>query len=61
MPVPRDSYKIVVEVSQEGGIYTKQSGVIVCGDNPSELKLSGTVNFDPVTVQYGPKSNLANV
>jgi thiamine biosynthesis lipoprotein len=59
MPVPMNSYKIVVEASQEGGSYTKQSGVIVCGESPAELKLSGTVNFDPVTIQYGPKSGQA--
>ena len=61
MPVAMDSYKIVVEASQEGGSYTKQSGVIVCGESPAELKLSGTVNFDPVTIQYGPKTAQARL
>jgi hypothetical protein len=59
MPAGMDSYKIVVETNQEGGSYAKQGGTIICGDSSAELKLPGTVNFEPVLVQYGPKSTLA--
>lgn len=58
-PVPSGTYRIVVETNQEHGSYTKQSGTIACENVPAEAMLSGTVNFEPVTIQYGPRPSLA--
>ncbi len=54
-PVPAGSYLIVIETNQEHGSYTKQSGTIVCESAPAELTLSGTSNFEPVNIRYGPR------
>jgi thiamine biosynthesis lipoprotein len=54
MPAPAEAYKIVVETNQEGGSYAKQSGSILCGDNPAEIRLASTVNFEAIHVRYGP-------
>jgi hypothetical protein len=55
--VPSGTYRIVVETNRENGSYGKQSGLITCATEPSEVKISGTDNFEPVTVQYGPRTN----
>jgi hypothetical protein len=54
-PVPPGSYRVVVESNQEHGDYGKQSGVIVCSDKPAHITLSSTANFEPVTVDFGPR------
>jgi thiamine biosynthesis lipoprotein len=56
-PVPAGTYRIVVETHRENGSYGKQSGLITCAGDPSEVKISGTANFEPITVQYGPRPN----
>jgi thiamine biosynthesis lipoprotein ApbE len=56
-PVPTGTYRIVVETHRENGSYGKQSGLITCEGEPSEVKISGTANFEPITVQYGPRTN----
>lgn len=58
-PVPTGSYVIVVETNQEHGSYTKQSGAIVCENAPAEVTLSGSSNFEPVKIQYGPRPSQA--
>ena len=57
MPVPSGTYRIVVETHRENGSYGKQSGLITCAGEPSEVKISGTANTEPITVQYGPRTN----
>lgn len=54
-PVPPGKYWITVETNQERGSYGKQTGAIVVGEAPASITLPATANFDPVTVQYGPK------
>jgi thiamine biosynthesis lipoprotein len=56
-PVPSGTYRIVVETNRENGSYGKQSGLITCGGEPSEVKISGTANFEPITIEYGPRTN----
>jgi len=55
MPVEAGSYRVVIETNQEHGSYGKQSGVIVCGDQPAQITLSATANFEAVTVEFGPR------
>src|SRR5688572_7355038 len=54
-PVAPGSYRITVEVNRENGGYGKQSATIVCGDTPATVTLPATVNFEPVTISYGPR------
>ena len=54
-PVAPGSYRITVEVNRENGGYGKQSATIVCGDMPATATLPATVNFEPVTISYGPR------
>jgi thiamine biosynthesis lipoprotein ApbE len=58
-PTPPGTYRIVVETNQEHGVYAKQAGTIVCGNNPASLALSATANFESVEVRYGPKPKQA--
>jgi len=58
-PFPLGTYKIVVEADQEHGDYSKQSGTIVCAEQPATLTLSATSNFEPVVIRYGPRQNRA--
>jgi len=58
-PMPLGTYKIVVEADQEHGDYSKQTGTIVCAEQPATLTLSATSNFEPVVIQYGPRQNRA--
>jgi len=57
--VPKGTYKITIETNQYHGTYAKQSGLIVCGDSPATITLSGTTNFEPVSIKYGPKPTAA--
>jgi thiamine biosynthesis lipoprotein ApbE len=54
-PVPFGTYRVVVETNQEHGTYARQAGTIVIGDSPTSITLPATANFEPVSVQYGPK------
>jgi thiamine biosynthesis lipoprotein ApbE len=58
-PVPPGTYRIFVETNQEHGAYAKQEGSIVCEQQPATLTLPATTNFEPVIVQYGPKTTPA--
>jgi thiamine biosynthesis lipoprotein len=58
-PTPPGTYRIVVETNQEHGVYAKQAGTIVCGNDPASLTLPATANFETVSVQYGSKSKQA--
>ena len=54
-PVPAGSYRVVIETNQEHGSYGKQHGVITCGDQPAQITLSATANFETVTIDFGPR------
>jgi hypothetical protein len=58
-PAPAGMYRIVVETSQEHGVYAKQVGTIECADKPADISLSATSNFEAVTIHYGPGSRQA--
>ena len=53
-PVPSGTYRIVIETHRENGSYGKQSGLITCAGEPTDVKIPGTANTEPITVQYGP-------
>ena len=54
-PVPAGNYRVVVETNREHGSYGKQSAVIACKDSPQHVMLSGTANFEPVAIDFGPR------
>jgi thiamine biosynthesis lipoprotein len=56
MPVEPGTYKITVEANRENGGYGKQSSPLVCGDAPAKLTLPATINFEPVAIEYGPRT-----
>jgi hypothetical protein len=56
-PMPAGTYRIVVETHRENGSYGKTSGLITCAGEPSEVKISGTANYEAITVQYGPRTS----
>jgi hypothetical protein len=53
--VPKGNYRIVVETNRYHGTYAKQSGVIACNNEPASITLSGSTNFEAISIQYGPK------
>jgi thiamine biosynthesis lipoprotein len=58
-PTPPGTYRIVVETNQEHGVYAKQAGTIMCGNDPGSLTLPATANFETVGVQYGSRPRQA--
>lgn len=54
-PVPKGNYRIVIETNRYHGTYAKQSGMIACNNEPANITLSGSTNFEAITIQYGPK------
>ena len=54
-PVAMGEYRIVIETNRYHGTYAKQSGMIACRTDPANTTLSGTTNFEPILIQYGPK------
>jgi FAD:protein FMN transferase len=58
-PVPKGSYRIVIETNRYHGTYAKQFGTINCNETPANTTLSGTTNFEPITIQYGPRPTTA--
>ena len=58
-PVPAGTYRIVLETAQEFGNYAKRAAPIVCGATPATGSLLKSVNFENVTIQYGPKPTQA--
>jgi hypothetical protein len=55
-PVSKGTYRVTVESNRWRGVHAKASGLIACGDSPSSISLEGSVNYGPITIQYGPKS-----
>jgi FAD:protein FMN transferase len=53
-PVPEGSYRICVETNREHGNYATTSGLIECGAKPVTEMLKESVEFEAVTVEYGP-------
>ena len=54
-PVPRGTYRIVIETNRYRGDYAKASGTIACESEPTTITLAGSVNYDTIKVQYGPR------
>lgn len=57
--VPKGNYRITIETNRYHGQYGKQSGMIACNNDPASTMLSGTINFEPITITYGPKPTAA--
>lgn len=55
-PVRMGTYRVVVEVNRERGEYTKRSAMIACAEAPSAAQIDSTVNWDELSIQYGPKA-----
>jgi hypothetical protein len=54
-PVPRGTYRVVVETNRYRGEYAKASGTIACESEPTTITLAGSVNYDTIKIQYGPR------
>jgi thiamine biosynthesis lipoprotein len=54
--VPPGTYRIFVETNREHGNYAKEDAVIEIGAKPASVTLKGTTEFEPVQVEYGPRS-----
>jgi thiamine biosynthesis lipoprotein ApbE len=54
-PVPRGTYRVVVETNRYRGDYAKASGTIACESEPTTITLAGSVNYDTIKIQYGPR------
>ena len=54
-PVPRGTYRVVIETNRYHGEYAKAAGTIVCESETSSITLAGSVNYDTIKVQYGPR------
>jgi thiamine biosynthesis lipoprotein ApbE len=54
-PVPRGNYRVVVETNRYRGDYAKASGTIACESEPATITLAGSVNYDTIKIQYGPR------
>jgi hypothetical protein len=54
-PAPKGNYRVVIETNRYHGTYARQSGMIACNDAPAMTTLSGSTNFEPITIQYGAK------
>ena len=55
-PVPRGTYRIVIEVNRERGTYTKRVATIVCGDEPAGATVEPTANWESLSITYRPKA-----
>jgi len=53
--VPRGTYRIVIETNRYHGEYAKASGNIACEGEPGSITLAGSVNYDTIKIQYGPR------
>ncbi len=58
-PVPQGTYKIFLETAREHSYYEKESTTIDCMGEPTTATIKKTPEFDPVTVTYGPKKQMA--
>lgn len=55
-PVPKGTYRIVVETNRWRGEYAKASATIACENEPVSITLPDrSVNFEGIKVTYGPK------
>jgi thiamine biosynthesis lipoprotein len=55
-PVPKGTYRIVVETNRWRGVYAKASATIACENEPVSLTLPDrSVNYEGIKITYGPK------
>jgi FAD:protein FMN transferase len=54
-PVPRGTYRIVIETNRYHGEYAKATGTIACESEPTSITLAGSVNYDTIKIQFGPR------
>jgi hypothetical protein len=53
-PVPRGSYRIVVDMNRERGEYSKGAATLVCAQNEITERIASAANWDDLSIQYGP-------
>jgi FAD:protein FMN transferase len=59
-PVPKGSYRIVVETNRWHGDYAKTSATIACGSEPATVSLPDqSVNYGSIKLTYGPRPSQA--
>jgi thiamine biosynthesis lipoprotein ApbE len=58
-PVPRGTYRIVVETNRWHGEYAKAVGTLACDSEPASVTLPGSVNYESIRMQFGPKPSQA--
>lgn len=55
-PVPKGSYRIVIETNRWHGDYAKASATIVCENEPAAVGLPDrSVNYESIKITYGPR------
>ena len=55
-PVPKGTYRIVVETNRWHGVYAKASATIACENDPATVGLTDqSVNYSSVKLTYGPR------
>ena len=54
-PVPRGTYRVVIETNRYSGDYAMASGTIACESEPTTITLAGSANYDTIKIQYGPR------
>jgi len=55
-PVPRGTYRIVVETNRYHGDYAKAIATIACESEPVSVTLPDrSVNYESIKIQYGPR------
>lgn len=55
-PVPRGTYRIVVETNRYHGDYARAATTIACENEPASVTLPDrTVNYEAIKITYGPK------
>jgi FAD:protein FMN transferase len=55
-PVRQGLYRIVIEMNRERDDYTKRAATIRCGADAVTERIESTVNWDDLSIQYGPKA-----
>jgi thiamine biosynthesis lipoprotein ApbE len=58
-PVPRGTYRIVIETNRWHGVYAKAVGTLACEGEPASVSTGGSENYEPIKIQYGPKPTQA--
>jgi thiamine biosynthesis lipoprotein len=56
-PVPRGTYRVVIETNRYHGEYAKAAGTIACESEAGSITLAGSVNYGTIKIQSGPRTS----